>query len=444
MNRLLEKVSEVMEKYSMASSDNTLICGLSGGADSVAMLISLKELGFSVTAVHVNHGLRGEESDGDEEFCRKLCAELDVPLTVFAADVTGFAKENSLGTEEAARILRYGYFQQAANEAGNNAKICTAHTLSDSAETVLFNLCRGTGIKGLCGIPPVRGNIIRPLIGCTREDVEDYLAEKGRSFVTDSTNLTDDYSRNKIRHGVIPVLREINGGFYSAVSSLTSACEEYEDLAEMSLKKAIEENVPLSDMHPLLRKKYILSELKKRDIPINARRLTELSELVVKGGRIQLSGDIFAVCRDGRFEIIEEPSADIPELRFPLKIGENEFIEGKKVIVKCSTGEIFKKEANVQSKLTKFALDCDKIQGEAFLRTRKNCGGIKLVGNGHTRSVKKLFNEYRPRLSAYERSRAVCIEDENGLIWVERLGAAERVRADENSSSVWEVEVKYE
>ena len=110
MNRLLEKVSEVMEKYSMASMENTLVCGLSGGADSVAMLISLKELGFSVKAVHVNHGLRGEESDGDEEFCRRLCAELDVPLTVFAADVTGFAKENSLGTEEAARILRYEYF----------------------------------------------------------------------------------------------------------------------------------------------------------------------------------------------------------------------------------------------------------------------------------------------------------------------------------------------
>lgn len=444
MNRLLEKVSEVMEKYSMASLKNTLVCGLSGGADSVAMLISLKELGFSVRAVHVNHGLRGEESDSDEEFCRKLCAELDVPLTVFAADVTGFAKENSLGTEEAARILRYGYFQKAANEAGESAKICTAHTLSDSAETVIFNLCRGTGVKGLCGIPPVRGNIIRPLIGCTREDVEAFLAEKGRCFVTDSTNLTDDYSRNKIRHGVIPVLREINGGFYSAVSSLTSACEEYEDFAEICLKKALDENTPLSDMHPLLRKRYIASQLKKHNIPVNARRLTELSELAVKGGRIQLSGDIFAVCRDGNFHISEEILTDIPEQRFPVKIGENEFIEGKKVIIKCSTGEIFKKEANIQSILTKFALDCDKIQGEAFLRTRKNCGSIKLAGSSHTRSVKKLFNEYRPRLSAYERSRAVCIEDEAGLIWVERLGAADRVRADENSSSVWEVEVKYE
>lgn len=441
MNRLLEKVSYAISEYSMASAGETLVCGLSGGADSVAMLISLKELGFSVTAVHVNHGLRGAESDGDEEFCRKLCAEMDIPLTVFHADVTGFAKEKSLGTEEAARILRYGFFEQAA---GNSAKICTAHTLSDSAETVLFNLCRGTGVKGLCGIPPVRGNIIRPLIRCTREDVEDYLAEKGRSFVTDSTNLTDDYSRNKIRHGVIPVLREINGGFYSAVSSLTSACEEYEDFAEMSLKRAIAENVPLSDMHPLLRKKYIASRLEERNIPVNARRLTELSELVTKGGRIQLSGDIFAVCRGGRFEIREELSADIPEMRFPLKIGENEFLQGKKVIVKCSTDEIFKKNANVQSKLTKFALDCDKIQGEAFLRTRKNCGGIKLVGSGHTRSVKKLFNEYRPPLSAYERSRAVCIEDDNGLIWVERLGAADRVRADENSSSVWEIEVIYE
>ncbi len=441
MNRLLEKVSDAISEYSMASAGETLVCGLSGGADSVAMLISLKELGFSVKAVHVNHGLRGAESDGDEEFCRRLCAELDIPLTVFRADVTGFAKENSLGTEEAARILRYGYFEQAA---GKSAKICTAHTLSDSAETVLFNLCRGTGVKGLCGIPPVRGNIIRPLIRCTREDVEEYLAEKGRSFVTDSTNLTDDYSRNKIRHGVIPVLREINGGFYSAVSSLTAACEEYEDFAEMSLKRAIAENVPLSDMHPLLRKKYIASRLKERNIPVNARRLTELSELVTKGGRIQLSGDIFAVCRGGGFEIREELSADIPEMRFPLKIGENEFVQGKKVIVKCSTGEILKKNANVQSKLTKFALDCDKIQGEAFLRTRKNCGSIKLVGSGHTRSVKKLFNEYRPHLSAYERSRAVCIEDEAGLIWVERLGAADRVRADENSSSVWEIEVIYE
>ncbi len=444
MSRLVEKVSEVIGKYSMASLEDTLICGLSGGADSVAMLISLKELGFSLRAVHVNHGLRGAESDGDEEFCRKLCDELNIPLTVFAADVTGYAKENSLGTEEAARILRYGYFRRAAGEIGGSVKICTAHTLSDSAETVLFNMCRGTGVKGLCGIPPVRGNIIRPLIGCTREDVEEYLAEKGRGFVTDSTNLTDDYSRNKIRHGVIPVLREINSGFYGSVEAMSEVCREYEDFVEISLKNAISENVIPADMHPLLRKKYIAAELKKRDIPVNARRLTELSELVLRGGRIQLSGDIFAVSEKGRFEIREEISADIPELRFPLKIGENEFIEGKKVIVKCLTDEILKKNANIQNKLTKFALDCDKIQGEAFLRTRKNCGGIKLVGSGHTRSVKKLFNEYRPRLSAYERSRAVCIEDDEGLIWVERLGAADRVRADAHSSSVWEIEVLYE
>ena len=200
----------------MLSKNEKVLVGLSGGADSVALMLALIELGYKVFACHINHQLRGDESDRDESFCRKLCKDNEIELFAEKIDVNTFCKENKVGTEEGARILRYQVFSKYSQE----AKIATAHTNSDNLETVLINMSRGTSLPGLCGIPPIRDNIIRPLIYCSRQEIEEYLKEKNQEYVTDSTNLSCDYTRNKIRHNVIPELAKINPAILKAFSKM--------------------------------------------------------------------------------------------------------------------------------------------------------------------------------------------------------------------------------
>ena len=230
---MLEKVKKTINEYNMINEGETVLCCLSGGADSVTLVLCLRELGVNIRACHVNHNLRGEESDRDEQFCRKLCKDLGVPLDVLSVDVRGYCEKNSCSVEEGARRIRYDYFESLSAN-----KIATAHTLSDSLETALFNLARGSGAKGLCGIPPVRGRIIRPLIACTRGEVESFLEERDQSFVTDSTNLLDDHSRNSIRHSVVPVLKKLNPAAEQAFYRLSRSLEDVEHLNRRHLSVA--------------------------------------------------------------------------------------------------------------------------------------------------------------------------------------------------------------
>ena len=189
------------------------IVALSGGADSVSLLFVLKhlehELGIGVEAAHCNFHLRGAESVRDEEFCKQLCERLSVPLHLIHFDTQAYADLHRVSIEMAARDLRYGYFENLRRDI-EAQDICVAHHRDDSVETVLLNLVRGTGLRGLRGIQPRNGNIIRPLLSLSREDVVQYLDALGESYVTDSTNLHNDVKRNKIRLDVMPLLRELN------------------------------------------------------------------------------------------------------------------------------------------------------------------------------------------------------------------------------------------
>ena len=184
---MIEKVKLTIQKHNMLSAGDSVCVALSGGADSVALLLVLYELSaefdFSLSAVHVNHLLRGDESDRDENFCRDLCSRLDVPLQVFRKDAASFSHSLGESVETGARKLRYQIFDSLTAD-----KIATAHNLNDNAETLLFRLARGTGLRGLSGIPAVRDNIIRPLIECGRDEIEAFLVEREQPFVTDSTN----------------------------------------------------------------------------------------------------------------------------------------------------------------------------------------------------------------------------------------------------------------
>ena len=199
------------------------IVGLSGGADSVCLLHvlqSLDALPLHLTAVHVNHGLRGEEAARDERFCRQFCETLGVEFCSVHVGVPAESAKTGEGHEACGRRLRYEAFRKAAGEDGY---ILTAHTADDNAETVLMHLLRGTGLSGLGGIPPVRGNILRPLLSCTRADVERYCAKYDLTYMTDSTNESDLYLRNRVRREVLPVFKSMNPSVLEAFSRMTEA-----------------------------------------------------------------------------------------------------------------------------------------------------------------------------------------------------------------------------
>lgn len=243
MNNFVEEVFESVRKFKMTDDFTNVAVALSGGADSVSLLRALSEsadsLGITIYACHLNHGLRGSESDRDEEFCKTLCEKMQIPIHTKRIDVKTLQNKHE-GIENAARRARYAFFREIHERTG--AVIATAHTASDNAETVLLNLTRGTGPRGLCGIPPRREFIIRPLLNVTREDVERYLETLGQDFVTDCTNLSTDYTRNKIRMNVISRLEEINPAFAGAVTRMCEAAREdsefLEELAERALNEA--------------------------------------------------------------------------------------------------------------------------------------------------------------------------------------------------------------
>lgn len=213
---MITEILSYANSYGMLPSSGVVLACVSGGADSKALLTVLTELskqhGFTVEAAHFDHRLRGDESDRDREFVKSYCEAANIPCHIGSGDTRDYAEKNGLGIEESARELRYSFFREMANKIGAS-RIATAHNADDNAETVLLCLARGAGSKGLSGIPPVRGEIIRPLLCVTRDEIEAFLHERGISYVTDSTNSSDEYARNRIRNHVSPVLRSVNASF---------------------------------------------------------------------------------------------------------------------------------------------------------------------------------------------------------------------------------------
>jgi len=208
---LIGCVEQSIREQQLLSPDGLHLVALSGGADSVALLLILKQLGYRIEAVHCNFHLRGEESDRDEDFVKTLCKQQDIPLHLIHFDTEEYASVHQVSIEMAARQLRYQYFEQLRQDIGAET-ICVAHHRDDAVETLLMNLMRGAGIHGLTGIHPKNGAVVRPLLGVSRQDIEDYLRQQDQSYVTDSTNLQPDVLRNKIRLQLLPLFESIYAG----------------------------------------------------------------------------------------------------------------------------------------------------------------------------------------------------------------------------------------
>lgn len=458
------KVLETIKKNAMIAQGDRVVVGLSGGADSVALLCVLQslesDLGIKLFACHVNHMLRGVESDADEQFCRDLCKRLKIPLTVRRVDVKGYCVQNRCGTEEGARVLRY----DALLSAQDNSVAATAHTLSDNAETVIMNLARGAALEGLCGIPKVRERIIRPIIDCTRSEVEQYLASIGQTYVTDSTNLADAYTRNRVRHSIVPLLKGINPAFEVSVSRtveslcedrllLSSLCEELIGQSELTVSQTV---LPtglkrLSGFCPQIRR-FDLKKLKKAHLGLRLRlykrlltefnqrcdnlRLKQIEALTERGGGLQLSKDFFVKSTQDMLEfrqIFKAPM--IGERAVPI------FNKEKVINVNINETNCLKISAILQQEIKFFVnnetfqfknmLDCDRIKGTVVLRRRRAADRISLWGRDCTQTFKNLFNAAKIPTELRDSILVLC--DDEGVIWLEGFGCDRRCAACEST-----------
>ena len=239
---MLNKVKQFIAEKHLLKADCLYLVALSGGADSVALLLVLKGLGYSIEAVHCNFHLRGEESLRDEQYCKGLCEREDIPLHIAHFDTKEYADLHKVSIEMAARDLRYKYFFQLKDDL-QAAAICVGHHKEDSVETILINLLRGTGLSGMMGISPDANSIIRPLLSVSRQEIEQYLEERKVNYVTDSTNMIDDVVRNKIRLNIIPLLQEINPSVNDAILTTAQHLTDANIILQDSLEKTVNKGV---------------------------------------------------------------------------------------------------------------------------------------------------------------------------------------------------------
>lgn len=427
-----------IQKHNMLSAGNSVCVALSGGADSVALLLVLyelsSELDFSLSAVHVNHLLRDKESDRDEQFCRDLCGKLNVPLKVFREDAAAFSQSIGESVETGARELRYKIFSGLTCD-----KIATAHNLNDNAETLLFRLARGTGLHGLSGIPPVRGNIIRPLIECSRDEIEAYLAEKNQTFVTDSTNLSDDYARNKIRHRIVPEMQAVHGAFPSCVTRMVQSFAEDEDFLTAEAKRC--EKQSLFTLHPAIRKRIIINQLKSHNLKVCTEKIDEIEEaLMLHKSRIMLENGFFAAFDKGVMRIYREQPSEIPEAVVTEPDREYPFNGERIVKISVQSDEIAPETDIVNKNSTIYYADYDTIQGDIVLRNRLRNDVIKPANSVHTKELRKILQQ---KLPPEKRKISAVLEDKNGIIWAEHAGIAHRVKPDENTENYLRIEIIY-
>lgn len=446
-----DAVLSFIRQHNMLSPGDRVIVGLSGGADSVCLchvLWSLREsLSVSLCAVHVHHGIRGAEADRDEQFCKGFCEKFQIPFESVHVDVPAESLKTDEGLEACGRRLRYEALARAAGERG---KIATAHTANDNAETVLLHLTRGTGLQGLCGILPVRENIIRPLLGVTRKAVEAYCAAEELSFVTDSTNLSTEYARNRVRLEVLPVLETLNPSVIDAFSRMTEsvrpdagflsayAFEKYHELkAGETLCVSRLLSLPESIQARVL--KQFFDEHGGKDL--SALHIEQLLYICRNGGQTILPGGIVARCRADRLEFPDSTQKAAP-WEMPINLPQ------KEEFVKTPAGvlEIQKLEQkdlqNLHKELLANAVDCAKIKANLVLRSRRPGDRLESASRGVGKTLKKWYNELHIPPEARERLAVLACQDE--VVWSQVLGTAAPFLPDAKTESALLLTVRSE
>ena len=413
---MLNKLPEMIRRYDMVRPGDRVIVALSGGADSVALLYGLyllkDKLRIELEAAHFNHGLRGAESQRDEAFCRQFCDRYDIPIHVGQGAVTAGKK----GLEAAARDARYSFLESLPG------KIATAHTADDNAETVLMRLVRGTGLKGLGGISPIRGRIIRPMLHVTRQEVLDFLGEHYLTYVEDSSNGEDAFLRNRLRHHVMPLLRLENPRLAENLSAMAMSLRQDEEalsaitLTEMDVER-------LRELPGAARSRSIVGFLKNNGVPEPESHHIALVEKLVFSGKPSAKADLpggITVSREYGQLVVLQAQPGLQPVALP-QAGSVVLPEiGLRVTV-CP-GDTVENHP-----------DCFTVcpQGQLVLRCREAGDAMRLSGG--RKSVKKLMIDRK--IPAAQRLRIPVVADDNGILGIygfgadlDRLGPGVRIR----------------
>lgn len=403
---MLNKLREFIDRHQLICPGDTVICAVSGGADSVAMLFAFyllrEKLKITLSAAHFNHGLRGEESDRDEEFVRAFCDRYEIPLFVGSGDVEPGKK----GLEAAARDARYAFLRSLTG------KIATAHTADDNAETVLMHLVRGTGLRGLGGIMPINGQLIRPMLSVTREDVLAFLKEYHLDYVTDSSNRTDDFLRNRLRHHVMPILRSENPSVAENVSAmaLRLRCDEevLQSLADAGESADVYE---LRRMHRSVRLRWIHNFLKTNGVLEPEAQHIQLVERLTfsdkPSARAYLPGGV-VITRN--YNVLEKRNASKGIVSQELEIGSEVKLSDQKIFITCLAAE------DAECTINAFAVI---PKGKIVVRSRQ--AGDRMRLSGGTKDLKKIFIDRK--IPANRRGDIPVVADEEGVLGVYGVGA---------------------
>lgn len=405
---------------------NANVCAcLSGGADSVAMLCALHEISgvfqFNLSAIHINHKIRGAEANRDMEFCRSLCEKLGVGFTAVCVDVPMLCRTSGRSLEETARDARYDAFARHAEACGIDL-FATAHTASDNAETVLMNLVRGTTVAGLAGIPVKRGIYIRPILTLYRADVEDYLMSIGQDYVTDSTNLVNDCTRNIIRNEVMPLLRGINGAADRAINRLSANAADTDRLVVSAYADTDDlRSIPEAAAFRLVKHRFTQFCGKG----MMSHHASAIVDALNKDTVVGLPGGIDAVIKDGRVRFEYRTAMQAADNGiYLLKRGINYFDCGRVIV--C-----FDKKP-LEGCDYSVTIDASRAKGDVYYRSRRVHDRILCLKVD--RSVKKSFIDKKIPLRL--RDAIPVFFDDEGIVCVPFIGAADRIYSHREDADV--------
>lgn len=408
---MLNKLRAFLKEQALLSPGDRVIAAVSGGADSVAMLFALyllrDELGVTLEAAHFNHHLRGAESDRDEAFVTDFCGRYDIPLHLGSGRIVPGKK----GLEAAARDARYAFLRRLPG------KVATAHTADDNAETVLMRLIRGTGLKGLGAIAPVSGNVIRPMLTVTRDDVEAFLEEYALPHVEDSSNGTDDFLRNRIRHGILPLMRAENPRIGENLSAMALLLRQDEACLQAMIP---EEQVPdvsrLKAMEPALRRRALERFLKAQGVrepeQIHILQAEQLLYHWSPSAAMQFPGGV-TIGRQYDRLVRLECAPELPETR--LSVPGETCIGGKRFVSEYATDLEERPDSVLVSPV-----------GVLTVRSRRSGDTMRLPGG--TRSLKKMYIDRK--IPASQRAAVPVLADDRGVLAVFGIGTDIRFHPD--------------
>lgn len=460
-----KKVWNFAEKQEMLRAGDRVVAAVSGGADSVCLLMVLAERAedLEIRAVHVHHGLRGSEADRDAEFVRKLCGEIKVPVKVIYRDVSGYAEERGISLEEAGRILRYESLENEAEkwerETGESERpvwIAVAHHQDDNAETILHHLLRGSGLRGLAGMRAVEGRRVRPLLAVRRKEILEYLRDRGAEWCEDSTNRSDHYTRNRIRNELIPCMTErVNP---RAVENVLHAGELFARADRYLEKQASQiwerygrvirdegtgmDAEVFSGQDPIIQSylvRIMLRQTASGQRDITARHYAQIMELAGKadGSRCDLPGDIQAFRTGsklgiGRKKLISKEKKEVRPVVLPSPLG-------RPVRVKNMEFQVFFREKRTEipkKEYTKW-FDYDKIKDTLSIRYRQQGDYLTLPGGGRKMLNRFLIDEKVPREL---RDQILILAERDRVLWVVGYRISEYYKITEETRTILQVD----